>query len=198
MTLHHELLRAGDTTGSARVVQLVDRRVNELLHSISTPLPTRSAARRKIRDDRRSDERRSARLEWCAPGGNQDRGGVAEMLDGFGNGWRRQLRRLRQKRVCGEINAGADRAIIIVRIVAGLLNRRGSQRLRAASGDNTLSRRAMNAVEMNAVEMNVPERKQELQGQRGQRQTAAKSPVGANPTHQANTTLSCSGSCTPP
>ena len=80
---------------------------------------------RKISNNR-SGERRSAGLKWRAPRHDENDSDASEMLDRSRNKRHRQLRRRRQERVRGEKDRGADRAIVVVRVVAGV--RRGQLR----------------------------------------------------------------------
>ena len=118
-----------------------------------------------------SGERWSAGLKWRAPRHDETDRDAIEMLNWSRGERHRQLRRRRQERVGGEIDRGADRAIIVVLIIAGL-RRRKLPRLscRAAHSQSGVGA-------MNAVEMDVPERDDELQHQRGQRQPASKPPI---------------------
>jgi len=108
-----------------------------------------------------SGERGSAGLKWRAPRHDEiDRDG-SEMLDWSRNKRHRQLRRRREERIRSKKDRGADRAIVVVRVVAGL--RRAERRClgcRAAY----CQRRATNAVEMD-----MPEGKNKLQRKRSQR-----------------------------
>lgn len=131
-----------------------------------------------ISNDRRSGERRSARLEQSAPRRDEADRALIEMRDRSSDERRRELRRLRQERRRGEIDRGADRAIT-VRVGAGM---RHWSRLR------DLRRRASESggrEAMNAVEMDVPEGQDQLQSERGERQATAKPPAPINPTHGA-------------
>lgn len=146
----------------------------------------------KISNDRRSGERRSARLKGCSSRRDENDRNAIEMLDGLSDERYRQLRRLRQERIRGEKDGGADRAII-VGVIARLSRWNGLRRRRARGQD-------MNGGEAatGAVEMHVPERQHELQRQRGKRQATAKPPVGTNPTHQANAPPQRAAAAAPP
>ena len=125
-----------------------------------------------------SGERRGAGLKWRSPRHDEIDRDAIEMLDGSRNERHRQLRRRRQERVRGEKDRGADHAIVVVRVIAGV--RRGQ--LRRLGSRAAYSRSGVAA--MDAVEMDMPERDNELQRQRGQRQPTAK-PSIVKPTHRA-------------
>ena len=96
-------------------------------------------------------------MKWCSPRENKIDRDAIEMLDQPRSKKRRQLRRLRNKRVRGEIDRGADSAIMIVLIIAGLLPGNGLQYLRSRASD--IDRRG---GATNAVYMDVPESQDEL------------------------------------
>ena len=125
-----------------------------------------------------SGERRSAGLKWRPPRHDEIDRDASEMLDGSRNERHRQLRRRREERIRSKKDRGADRAIVVVRVVAGL--RRATRR--CLGGRVAKSQSGVGV--MNAVEMDMPEGKDKLQGKRSQRQTTAK-PPGLNPTHRA-------------
>ncbi len=98
-----------------------------------------------------SGERGSAFLKWRAPRCDENDHDVIEMLDCLRNERRRQFRRRRKERVRGEIDRGADRAIVVVPVIGGVL--RGKlRRLRSRPGINKSGVGAMNAVEMDVPE----------------------------------------------
>jgi len=115
-------------------------------------MPRVSAAASRISNDRGSGERRCARLEWRALRRDKNEREAIKMRDCLRNGRQRQLRRVRQKRISGEMYDRADRAII-VRICCRMLRRRllGCRR---RIGERHHWRRAVTK----AVEVNVPER----------------------------------------
>lgn len=88
-------------------------------------------------------------MEWGTPRRDECGGDATGMLDGLSSERHRQLRRLRQGRVRREIDASADRAIIVVGAVAGVLRGNGLRYLRASGNSGKAA--------MEAVEMDVPE-----------------------------------------
>lgn len=117
----------------------------------------------KISNDRRSGERRSARLEWRASRGEKGDRYTIRVLDPANRKRHGQLRRLRQQRSRGEMNRGADRAVIVG--VADRLLCRGRRGGRP-SGSETAG--GMPEV----AQMDVAERERDLQRQRKQREPA--------------------------
>ena len=100
----------------------------------------RSAASPKVSNDRRSNERGSARSERRTPRRDEGNRGAIGMLDRLRGERHRQLRRLRNKGVRGEIDGGADRAIV-VNPIAGLLPRKRLRSLRAGESVTTGDKR---------------------------------------------------------
>ena len=118
-----------------------------------TPLGHRrhvSAAILKVSNDRRSGERGSAGLERRAPRHDENGGDAIEMLDCLRAKRHRQLRRLGNKRIGGEVDRGANRAVIVCLIAGLVVGKRGRSR-RSGNRDNSGSAR-------DAVEMDVSER----------------------------------------
>jgi hypothetical protein len=108
------------------------------------------------------DERRRARLEWRTPGGEKafcDRIGVLNWPRRQRHG---QLQRLRQQRSRGEMDRGADRAVVVC-VTGGLSRRVGRSGLRAGDGATVDGVSEIAAVD-------VAEREDDLQRQREQRQ----------------------------
>jgi len=95
-------------------------------------------------------------LKWCSPRENKIDRDAIEMLDQPRSKKRRQLRRLRNKRVRREIDRGADRAII-VRVIARLLPGNGLRYLRCRASN--IDRRG---GPTDAVYMDVPESQDQL------------------------------------
>ncbi len=98
-----------------------------------------------------SGERRSAGLKWRAPRHNEIDRDASEMLDGSRNERHRQLRRRREERIRSKKDSGADRAIVVVPVSAGV--RRGRLRrlgFPAAYSESGIG--VMNAVEMDMAE----------------------------------------------
>jgi hypothetical protein len=105
---------------------------------------------------------------------------MREMIGLAERKWRGQDRRIRKKRRRGEMNGGANRAVI-VRLASRMPWRilmRGRGGGRGDTGD------AITAREV--IEMNVSERKDELQQHRCKRKPCAGSSIGTNQMHQAN------------
>jgi hypothetical protein len=119
----------------------------------------------KISNDRKSGEWRSARLEWRPSLGEKGGRYTIRVLDPANRKRHGQLRRLRQQRSRGEMNRGADRAVI-VRVADGLLCRRRRSG-RRSSGSET----AAGVPEV--AQMDVAERERDLQRQREQRKPRA-------------------------
>ena len=90
-------------------------------------------------------------MKWRAPRRDEKRGDAIEMLDCLRNKRHRQFRRWRQERGRGEIDRGADRAIIVIPVIAGV--RRG--KLRRLGSRAAYSRSGVGV--MDAVEMEMPE-----------------------------------------
>jgi hypothetical protein len=126
--------------------------------------PGRSAPMVKISNDRRSGERRSAGLEWRTSRGEKGGRNTIRVLDPANRKGQEQLRRLRQQRSRGEMNRGADRAIV-VRITDWVLRGRRSAGLPSRGGN----RRSV----PDAPEMDVSERQGDLNRQREQRESRA-------------------------
>ncbi len=111
----------------------------------------------KISNDRRSGERRSARLEQRSPRRGEIDGDGIKVLDQPRRKERRQLRRLRHERVGGKIDRRANRAVFVAiatRLLAGSALLR---RVRCTRYGYPVTRAT------NAVEMDVPERQNELE-----------------------------------
>jgi len=90
-------------------------------------------------------------LKWHTPRHDEIDRDASEVLDWSRNKRHRQLRRRLQERVRGKEDRGADRAIVVVRVIARL--RRGKlRRLRSGAGDCKSRIGAMNAVEMDMAE----------------------------------------------
>ena len=93
----------------------------------------------------------------------------------------RQDRRVRKERRRGEMDDGANRAVI-VRVVcrmSGWILMRGKSFGRDNAGE-------VAAAAAEVFEVNVSERKDELQRHRCKREPPATPFIGTNPTHQAN------------
>ena len=118
----------------------------------------------KISNDRRSGERRSARLEWRTSRGEKGGRNTIRVLNPANRKRHGQLRRLRQRRSRGEMNRGADRTIV-VRITDWVLRGRRSAGLPSRGGNN----RSV----PDAPEMDVSERQGDLNCQREQRESRA-------------------------
>ena len=118
----------------------------------------------KISNDRRSGERRSARLEWRTSRGEKGGRNTIRVLNPANRKRHGQLRRLRQRRSRGEMNRGADRTIV-VRITEWVLRGRRSAGLPSRGGDS----RSV----LDAAEMDVSERQGDLNRQREQRESRA-------------------------
>ena len=104
-------------------------------------------------------------MERRSPWRNEINHSAIEMLYAMRCRRHRKLRRLGNEGICREINAGADRAIIVIRI-AGLRGKRCRDLRSRAEGRNS----GVGAA--NAVEMDVPKGDDELQRQRCKRQQA--------------------------
>ncbi len=111
----------------------------------------------KISNDRRSGERRSARLEQRPPRRGEIDGDGIKVLDQPRRKECRQLRHLRDKGVRCEIDCGADRAVFVAiatRLLAGSVLLR---RVRCTRYGYPITRAT------NAVEMDVAKRQKELE-----------------------------------
>ena len=138
----------------------------------------RSAVMAKISDDRTSGERRRARLEWRTPGRERACCNEIGVLHRPRCERLRQLRRLRQQRSRGEMNRGADRAVI-VRVTDGLLGLLGRRR---RAGRRSCDSKAAAAM-LEVAEVDVAEREDDLQRQREQRQARANPQPRPHPSH---------------
>ena len=131
----------------------------------------------KISCDRRSGERRGARLERQSARRDEYRSAAIDVIKAGGKRRHRQQRRWRHKRIGDLVDAGADRAVIVV-FIAGLRRR---QRLGGVCLPSDNRRRGICAP--NTVEMNVPEGNGKLNGQRDERQPARKPAAVPKPKH---------------
>jgi hypothetical protein len=126
--------------------------------------PGWSAAMVKISNDRRSGERRSARLEWRTSRGEKGSRSTIRVLDLAERKRHRQLWRLRQQRRRAQMDCGADRTIIVC-ITDRVLRRRRSAGLPSRGRDS----RSV----LDVAEMDVSERQSDLNRQREQRESCA-------------------------
>ena len=94
-------------------------------------------------------------MERRAPRHDENGGDAIDMLDRLRGERHHQLRRLRNKRIGGEVDRGADRAVI-VRLIAGLLVGKPGRSRRTGNRDGSTR---------DAVEMDVSERHDDLQRQ---------------------------------
>lgn len=118
-------------------------------------------------------------MEWYSLRRNENDCDAIGMLDLPRDERQRQLRRLRQERVGGEKDRGADRAVVVGVVVAWLSRGTRLRTRRGRAGDGYRRRSGTKAVDMD-----VPERHDHLQRQRGERQPTAKSGVATNPAHE--------------
>jgi hypothetical protein len=88
----------------------------------------------KISNDRRSGERRSARLKWRTSRGEKGDRYTIRVLDLANRKRHTQLRWLRQKQSRAEMDCGADRTVIVC-MTDRVLRGRRSARVRSRGGD---------------------------------------------------------------
>jgi hypothetical protein len=127
-----------------------------------------------------SGERWSAGLKGQPARHAENWRGESGMLDEAGNRRQRQHQRPRYERMACQIDAGANRAIIIlVAAVALLLSEERLQGMRSCGG-----RHAGRIAPCNSFEMNVPKRNGELNRKREQRKPSPEASVITKPTHK--------------
>ena len=116
----------------------------------------------RISNDRKSGERRSARLERRTPRGEKGGRSAIDVFDRTRRERHGERRRLRQQGSRGEMDRRADRAVV-VSVTDGLLGGR-----RRGGRGSANSEAAANVPEI--TRMDVAERERDLQRQRKQRE----------------------------
>ena len=139
-----------------------------------------SAAKPRISNDRRSGERRSARLKCRTLRRYKNEIEITEMLDCSRGERNRQKRRIRQVGRRGEMDSTADRAKVVC-LIRGMLRRillrRGRLGRRRAGDDGAACQ---------LFEMDVSKRKDKLQRHRCKREPSVPPSISTNPTHWQN------------